>query len=130
MFGGRVRAGQGESPGEVTIDRNDAKTQVAIEYGNLQPGRRVRSDALSVGIITTGDAVLTGQIFADNLPQPKSFTLTISATIERTRMTVAELTELQEEMRFEKLPLGRITVKPHSQGLRSSLKPVMTWKTS
>lgn len=84
------------SPGDVTVDRNDERVRIEIEYGNLQPGRRVRSDVFCIGIAESGGYELIGRVFADNLPRPKDFTLTITATVSETRMTVEELTALPD----------------------------------
>jgi hypothetical protein len=82
------------APGEVTIDRNDQRFRIGIEFGSLQPGRWVPSDVFWIGIGASGQVPLGGHVFADNLPQPKEFTLEISATVSRTSMTVAQLTAL------------------------------------
>jgi len=91
-----IRPAFRREPGEVTIDKNDERIRVEIECGNLQPGRKVWSDVLYVGNRTTGSVELTGQIFAENLPQPKSFGLTISVNVNTTKMTVADLLRLPE----------------------------------
>lgn len=79
------------APGDVTIDENDERIRIEIDCGNLQPGRRVWSDVFCIGKGASGDVLLTGQVFAENLPRPKDFTLTISVNVSNTRMTVAEL---------------------------------------
>ncbi|MEN6407172.1 MAG: ATP-binding protein [Thermoguttaceae bacterium] len=83
-------------PGEVTIDKNDDRFRIGIGCGSLQPGRRVWSDVFYVGTGVTGERAIVGDIFAENLPQPKSFTLTISANVRRTRMDVSELRSLSK----------------------------------
>jgi hypothetical protein len=47
-----------------------------------------------IGKGVSGDLALCGLIFADNLPQPQDFTLTVSVTVTRTAMTVDELRAL------------------------------------
>lgn len=42
----------------------------------------------------SGTLSLSGLIFADNLPQPKDFTLTVTATVTKTAMTIKELRSL------------------------------------
>jgi schlafen family protein len=83
-------------PGDVTIDRNDERTRIVIDCGNLQPGRRVWSEVFCIGKGASGDISLVGQVYADNLPRPKDFTLTISVTVARTRVTVADLMSLPD----------------------------------
>lgn len=58
-------------------------------------------DVFSLGIAMSGDVALKVEIFADNLPQSKDFTLTISANVSQTRMTVAELRAPPEPVRSD-----------------------------
>lgn len=85
-----------QTSGDVTIDKNDERYRIAIECGDLQPGRRVRSDVFYVGKQESGELQLAGHIYAENLPQPKDCTLTISANVSRTTMTVNDLRNLPE----------------------------------
>jgi hypothetical protein len=48
----------------------------------------------AIGKGVSGDLALCGLIFADNLPQPQDFTLTVSVTVTKTAMTVDELRAL------------------------------------
>lgn len=89
-----IRPAFRRDPGEVAIDKNDERFRVEIDCRDLQPGRRVWSDIFYVGKGQTGDLTLNGQVFADNLPQPKDFTLTVSVTVAGTSMTVDELCSL------------------------------------
>lgn len=93
---GHIQPAFRRSPGDVTIDRNDTRVRIEIECGNLQPGRRVWSDIFYLGIVASGEVPLAGQIFADNLPHPKDFSLTIAANVSTTSMTVAELMALPD----------------------------------
>ena len=92
----KVRPAFRRSPGEVTIDKNDERFRVEIECGSLQPGRRVWSDAFYIGMGASGDFCVNGQVFAENLPQPKDFTLLISVTVTRTELSVAELLSMPD----------------------------------
>ncbi|HZZ81776.1 MAG TPA: hypothetical protein VFE62_24960, partial [Gemmataceae bacterium] len=83
-------------PGEVTIDKNDERFRVEIDCHDLQPGRRVWSDIFYIGKGQTGDLPLCGQVFADNLPQPKDFALIVSVNVTATSMSVNELCSLPE----------------------------------
>ncbi len=81
-------------PGEVTIEKNDERIRIEIDCGDLQPGRRVWSAKFFVAF--GGDVAVDGQIFAENLPQPKAFTLTVSANTAKTSMSVSGLRALPE----------------------------------
>ncbi len=91
-----IRPAFRRDPGEVTIDKNDERFRVEIDCHDLQPGRRVWSDIFYVGKGQTGDLTLQGQVFADNLPQPKDFTLTVSVTVTETSLSVDDLCSLPE----------------------------------
>lgn len=83
-------------PGEVDIAKNDQRFRVEIDCGDLQPGRRVWSEVFYIGKRASGDFPLCGFIYADNLPQPKDFALTVSVTVTKTAMTVDKLCSLPE----------------------------------
>lgn len=85
-----------QGPGEVAISENDERFRIEIDCGDLQPGRRVWSDIFYVGKLPNGDLSLPGLVFADNLPQPKDFSLTVSVTVSVTTMTVNELYSLSK----------------------------------
>ena len=70
-----------QTPGDVTIDENDERSRIEIECGDLQPGRRVWSDMFCLGKAESGEIELLGHIYAENLPEPKDFSLTISAKV-------------------------------------------------
>jgi len=84
------------TPGEVGIDKNAQRFRVEIDCGDLQPGRRVWSDVFYIGKDASGDLSLCGLVFADNLPQPRDYALTVSVSARKTRMTVDELCSLPE----------------------------------
>jgi hypothetical protein len=84
-------------PGRVDIDKNDHETKVEIECGNLQPGRKIWTDAFYMGIGQSGEVKLTGHLYAANLPQPQEFTLAVNATVNRTAITVEELVALGKQ---------------------------------
>ncbi len=83
-------------PGEVTIDKNDERFKVSIDCGDLQPGRSIKSDEFFIGKGQSGELVLAGQLFAENLPEPKDFSLTIAANVTKTTMNVDDLLGLAE----------------------------------
>ena len=83
--------------GDVNIKRHGHETKIEIECGNLQPGRKVWTDAFCLRIEHSGEVLIKGTVFAANLPQPKTFTLSIKANIQRTSMTVDELVELGDQ---------------------------------
>jgi len=81
-------------PGEVGIDKNDDRTRIEIDCGDLQPGRRVWSDVFYVGKRRSGTVSFCGSVFAGNLSQPKDFMLGASITVTEKQMTVEELCSL------------------------------------
>lgn len=83
--------------GDVDIEKNEHETKVEIECGNLQSGRKVWTDAFYLGIGQSGEVQITGSVFAANLPQPKTFSLSIKADVQQTNMTVDELVSLGDQ---------------------------------
>lgn len=83
-------------PGEISVENNDVQFGVATNCGDVQPGRNIWSDVFYVGKIRDGDISLSGCLFADNLPQPKRFSLGGSVLVSQTQMTVDELCLLPE----------------------------------
>lgn len=83
--------------GFVDIEINDHETKVEIECGNLQPGRKMWTDAFYMGIGRSGEVRLTGHLFAANLPEPLEFSLTINAVVKKTTLTVEELISLGDQ---------------------------------
>jgi hypothetical protein len=98
-----IRPAFRRTPGEVDIDNNDDRFRIEIDCGDLQPGRRVWSDVFYMGIGATGDHAIPGQIFAENLPQPKDFSLTLSVIVTRTKLEISDLRSLPEPKREKKL---------------------------
>ncbi len=82
------------TPGVVVIDKNAERFRIEIDYGDLQPGRQVWSDDFYIGKGESGDLSLCGLVFAENLPQPKDFALTVSVNVAKTAKTVDELCSL------------------------------------
>jgi hypothetical protein len=78
-------------PGEVDVDQNEDRFRIEVDCKDLQPGRQVWSDTFYIGAGHSGDYPIQGQIFADNLPVPQQFTLTVSAEVEHTALTLEEL---------------------------------------
>jgi hypothetical protein len=86
-----IRPVHRREPGDVAIDRNDERFRIEIDCKHLQPGRRVWSDTFYIGAGRTGDYPIKGHVFADNLPTPQEFTLTVTAEVEQTELAVKEL---------------------------------------
>lgn len=78
-------------PGEVDIDENKDRYRIEIDCRDMQPGRRVWSDTFYLGAAQSGDYQILGEVFADNLPVPQQFTLTVAAEVEHTTLTLDEL---------------------------------------
>jgi Putative DNA-binding domain len=93
---GGIRPAFRRDPGEVVIEKNDERFRIEIDCGSLQPGRRVWSDVFYIGKGASGDLTLSGQVFAENLPEPKDFILQISVNVAVTKMSIAELRSLPE----------------------------------
>jgi hypothetical protein len=93
-----IKPAFGRTAGNVSIDKTDERYRIDIDCGDLQPGRRVWSDVFYVGKAESGELELAGQIYAENLPEPKEFTLTISASVSRTTMTIDDLRNLPEPL--------------------------------
>jgi hypothetical protein len=81
---------------KVTVDKNHDRFRVEIDCGDLQPARRVWSEVFYIGKGTSGELVASGQVFAENLPQPMSFSLAMTVNVRITEMSLDELTELPE----------------------------------
>jgi hypothetical protein len=86
-----IRPVHRREPGEVGINRNDERFRIEIDCKELQPGRRVWSDTFYIGAGPTDDYPIKGHVFADNLPTPQEFTLTVTAEVEQTELAVKEL---------------------------------------
>lgn len=82
--------------GVVDIEKASHKTKVEIDCGNLQPGRKVWTDEFHLAVIKSGEVKIQGHLYAANLSQPQSFTLSINAQISQTSMSIDELTALDE----------------------------------
>ncbi len=96
MLGDRAMRGirsvhQRRDPGEVDIDQNEDRYRIEIDCKDLQPGRQVWSGTFYFGAGQSGDYPLQGHVFADNLPTPQQFTLTVTADVEHTTLTLEEL---------------------------------------
>ena len=81
-------------PGNVIITINDEQCRVDIDFGDIQPGRKIWSEQFYIGITESGNCSLKGHIYADNLQKPKLILLSISAKIISTNLTVDELLSL------------------------------------
>ena len=79
------------APGEVDINRNGERFRIEVDCKDLQPGRRMWSDTFYIGAGQTDDYPITCHVFADNLPAPQEFTLTVTAEVEQTTLSVKDL---------------------------------------
>ena len=89
-----LRSAYRPTVGEVSIESNDERFRIEFECGDLQPGRRVWSDIFLVAKAESGALSLRGTLFADDLPQPSEFVLTIFATIARIEIPIVELVKM------------------------------------
>lgn len=83
-------------PGDLTIHKNDERIRVEVECETLQPGRRVWSDMFWIGRTVTGAIEFTGQVFAENLAQPKEFTLSAAFDVSLAGISIEDLRAIQE----------------------------------
>jgi hypothetical protein len=84
------------TPGEVSIEKNDERFLVAIEFGDIQPGRHVQSEVFYALRLDSGEVTLKGHVYAANLPQPEECTLLMSFTVTNSKMSVDDLTALAD----------------------------------
>ena len=85
-----------KTPGRVTVDRDSERIQIEVDCGDLQPGRQVWSETFFIGRRSSGELVLRGRAFAENLPSPSTFDLSVAFSVAQTRMSVDELCDLPE----------------------------------
>jgi len=77
-------------PGSVKIEGYG----VEIDFGDLQPGRKVWSEIVYLGSSSSQVMKLKGAIFADNLPKPKEIEIVIDITVVQTTLSITELLSL------------------------------------
>jgi Putative DNA-binding domain len=94
---GSAKKNSGPAPGEVSVDKNDERFLIAIEFGDLQPGRYVRSEVFYAFKHDSGNLSLNGCVYAANLPQPQKCALLISFTLKHTTLPLADLTALADD---------------------------------
>lgn len=70
--------------------------KLSIDFGDLQPGRKIWSDVIYMVVLNSGDLSIVGSMFSSSLPRPQAFSLSINELINKTKMTVEELTKLEE----------------------------------
>jgi len=81
-------------PSSVNITMNNDQYRIDIDFGDLQPGRKIWSEQFYLGIKESGNYSLRGHIYADNLQKPRPILLSISANINTRDFTVNELLSL------------------------------------
>ncbi|MFZ4642874.1 MAG: helix-turn-helix domain-containing protein [Phycisphaerales bacterium] len=84
------------NPGEVNIHKNADRFKFEMDFGDLQPGRQILSDLFYIGKKESGDILLSGLVFADNLPKPKDLSLTVKVKVKQTSMSVDDLCSLPD----------------------------------
>jgi hypothetical protein len=89
------------NPGDVSIDEDENRYRIEIDCSDMQPGRRVWSEKLYIGIRESGEVSLRGKIFAANLPSPQEFTLQIRAEVTQVKMSFAELKKISIDESIE-----------------------------
>jgi len=81
-------------PGNVNITDSDEQYRIDIDFGDIQPGRKIWSEQFYLGIKVSGNYSLSGHIYADNLQKPKQVLLSVAAKITNSTLTVDELLSL------------------------------------
>ena len=80
--------------GDLYIDEDDDGYRMQINFLDIQPGRRIRSDDFYVSVRTSGIHKLEGWVYAANLPKAEAVQLSVEADIGITSMTVDQLVAL------------------------------------
>lgn len=93
--GGNVR-----QPGAIDIDKNEERFRLVMECGDVQPKRRVWSEVFYAAKRTSGTVIASGQIFARNLATPVEFSLTMTARVTDTELSVQQVTALLDAEDF------------------------------
>lgn len=88
-------------PSAVEIDSDTDRYRIVIDCGDLQPGRPVWSEVFYIGKAKSGDIELSGTIYANNLPEPATCSLWVSARVTQSVMTVHELLNLSHPVDSE-----------------------------
>lgn len=97
----RMRFNRPKTPGSVCINQAANQLTVEIDCGDLQPGRRVFSDVFYIGKKTENRDNLVGAVYADNLPYPSELTLTISASLSESSLTIEDLMSMGQTNFFK-----------------------------
>jgi hypothetical protein len=87
----------GRDPGDVEVFESKRNARLVIECGNMQPGRRVPSEKFYVAVRKSGLTSMSGRIFAATLEEPKSFAVTIDATISVADVPVEAIREFADK---------------------------------
>ncbi|MBD2258195.1 ATP-binding protein [Pseudanabaena sp. FACHB-2040] len=96
-----MRFNRPQTPGSVCVNQTAGRLTVEIDCGDLQPGRRVFSDVFYIGKETENRDNLIGAVYADNLPCPSELTLTISASLSESSLTVEDLISMGQTKFFK-----------------------------
>ena len=89
-----VPVSQSGYPGAPYVDEDDERYKMEINFLDIQPGRRVLSDAFYLIVRSSGTHRLKGWVYAANLPKAEAAALKVEAEIPDTSMTVSELVAL------------------------------------
>ncbi|GAA4421497.1 ATP-binding protein [Bremerella cremea] len=98
MVARNIRPLAPSSPGDVGIVTNSERFKFVMQCGNIQPGRKIFSEAFLVGVRDSGTTLLPCKVFAENLRSPDVFSILIDAEITKTTLSVDDLTALADSM--------------------------------
>jgi Putative DNA-binding domain len=77
--------------GEARVREDAGRYVIEVECKDLQPGRRIYSDAFYVGRQESGDIRFAGKVLAANLAKPIEVDLTATIVVTDSPMTIDEL---------------------------------------
>jgi hypothetical protein len=94
---GGFRSRLGPLPGETEVTTIGERHRIEMECGDLQPGRSVASDFFLVGKGESGEYSLEGLAYADNLPTPQHFVLTVETHVKVVDLDSEEIMRIGDD---------------------------------
>jgi hypothetical protein len=90
----RLASPSKRNKGQVIITHDQDRFLFEVDFGDIQPGRKVFSDLFFLGSIASQVVQLEGTVFGENIYMPILFSLSVSAKVTKRAMSVFELCEL------------------------------------
>ncbi len=86
------------TPGEVDLQEYENRWEIAVDFGDIRPQQKVwMASPLWFGSAHCKMVKLHGQLFADNLPEPISYSLEIKFEVEQRGMTMDDALPLLDQ---------------------------------